>query len=92
MTFDYRVPEDDRSTTRRLQPWGVVCWRGRWYVVGYDLDREAERCFRLSRIISAVKPVGQPGAYDAAEGPRPDQLRRALVRLDAGAPLRRPRC
>jgi proteasome accessory factor B len=65
VTFEYRVPEDDRSTTRRLQPWGVACWRGRWYVVGFDLDRQAERCFRLSRIISGVKTLGQPGAYAA---------------------------
>ena len=42
--------------TRRLQPWGVVCWRGRWYVVGHDLDRGAARCFRLSRIVGAVRP------------------------------------
>ena len=39
VTFDYRTPEDDAAGTRRLQPWGVVCWRGRWYVVGHDLDR-----------------------------------------------------
>ena len=81
VTFEYRVPEDDRSTTRRLQPWGVVCWRGRWYVVGFDLDRAAERCFRLSRIVSTVKTVGQPGAYDPPEESGPDQLRRALVRV-----------
>ncbi len=52
VTFDYRTPEDDAAATRRLQPWGVVCWRGRWYVVGHDLDRAAARCFRLSRIVS----------------------------------------
>jgi proteasome accessory factor B len=63
VTFDYRVPEDDAATTRRLQPWGVVCWRGRWYVVGYDLDRRAERCFRLSRIVGPVRRTGRPGAY-----------------------------
>lgn len=63
VTFDYRVPEHDQSTSRRLQPWGVVCWRGRWYVVGHDLGRGAERCFRLSRIISKVTTVGPPGAY-----------------------------
>jgi proteasome accessory factor B len=64
VTFDYRVPEEDAAATRRLQPWGVVCWRGRWYVVGYDLGREAPRCFRLSRIISTVRGIGGPGAYE----------------------------
>ena len=67
VTFDYRVPEADRATRRRLQPWGVVCWRGRWYVVGYDLDRQAERCFRLSRMVSAVRREGPTGAYELPE-------------------------
>jgi proteasome accessory factor B len=62
------VPEEDASARRRLQPWGVVCWRGRWYVVGYDVDRQAERCFRLSRIVGAVRRTGQPGAYTPPEG------------------------
>jgi proteasome accessory factor B len=65
--FDYRVPEDDASTSRRLQPWGVVCWRGRWYVVGHDLDRGATRCFRLSRMVGAVRRVGEPGGYTPPE-------------------------
>jgi proteasome accessory factor B len=61
--FDYRIPEEDAAATRRLQPWGVVCWRGRWYVVGHDLDRDAARCFRLSRIVGSVALVGLPGSY-----------------------------
>ena len=62
--FDYRTPEDDAARAAAdLQPWGVVSWRGRWYVVGHDLDRDATRCFRLSRIVGAVTPVGEPGAF-----------------------------
>ncbi|MER5454807.1 WYL domain-containing protein [Micromonospora sp. NPDC002389] len=61
--FDYRVPDQDAPTRRRLQPWGVVCWRGRWYVVGHDLDRDAARCFRLSRVAGAVRATGSSGAY-----------------------------
>lgn len=61
--FDYRVPERDAPSTRRLQPWGVVCWRTRWYVVGHDLDRDDTRCFRLSRLIGPVRPVGPAGAF-----------------------------
>lgn len=66
--FDYRIPEDDQAHTRRLQPWGVVSWRGRWYVVGHDLDREATRSFRMSRVVGRVATVGAPGAYS----PPPD--------------------
>jgi len=67
VTFDYRTPEDDAAATRRLRPWGVVCWRGRWYVVGHDLDRDAPRCFRLSRIVGTVRRTGRPGAYTPPE-------------------------
>jgi proteasome accessory factor B len=63
VTFSYRVPEVDEPTTRRLEPWGVVCWRGRWYVVGHDRDRRATRCFRLSRIVGSVRTGNRPGAY-----------------------------
>ncbi|PZF96189.1 helix-turn-helix transcriptional regulator [Micromonospora endophytica] len=61
--FDYRVPDRDAPDRRRLQPWGVVCWRGRWYVVGHDLDRDATRCFRLSRVLGPVRVTGEPGGY-----------------------------
>jgi proteasome accessory factor B len=68
VSFQYRVPEDDAATARRLQPWGLVCWRGRWYVVGHDVDRRAERCFRLSRIVGSVRRSGRPGGYQPPEG------------------------
>ncbi|MEV6346341.1 WYL domain-containing protein [Actinoplanes sp. NPDC051851] len=69
VSFQYRVPEGDEATTRRLEPWGVVCWRGRWYVVGHDRDRDATRCFRLSRIVAGVvKATGRPDAFTPPEG------------------------
>ena len=63
ISFAYQPPHADQATTRRLQPWGVVSWRGRWYVVGHDLDRDAPRCFRLSRMVGDVRRLGQPSAY-----------------------------
>jgi len=68
VTFSYRVPERDEAATRRLQPWGVVCWRGKWYVVGHDLDRAAARCFRLSRISGSVRRSGRAGSYEPPVG------------------------
>ena len=50
-----------RRSARRLEPWGVVNRRGRWYVVGQDTDRQAERVFRLSRIDGVVTFTGPPG-------------------------------
>src|SRR4051812_1923301 len=65
--FPYRAPGVDDPTTRRLEPWGVVCWRGRWYVVGHDRDRRATRCFRLSRIVGNVRLTGRPHAFTPPE-------------------------
>lgn len=96
VVFDYRTPEADAPARRRLQPWGVVCWRGRWYVVGHDLDRQARRSFRLSRFAGPVRVVGSADAYQPPEhldligyvahwSGRPDRTRTATVRLRPGA-------
>jgi proteasome accessory factor B len=53
---------------RMVEPWGVVSWRGRWYLAGYDRDREAPRSFRISRIIEPVTPIGRAGAVTVPEG------------------------
>jgi proteasome accessory factor B len=68
VTFSYRVPELDEPSMRRLEPWGVVCWQGKWYVVGHDRDRRATRCFRLSRIVGNVRAVGRTGAFAPPAG------------------------
>ncbi|WP_158842284.1 helix-turn-helix transcriptional regulator [Saccharothrix deserti] len=67
--FDYRRPVPVEVRTRTVEPWGVVAWRGRWYLVGHDRDRNAPRCFRLSRIVGDVRVVGKPGAVQ-----RPDEI------------------
>lgn len=66
--FEYLGASDDASVKRRLQPWGVVCHRGRWYVVGWDLDRDATRCFRLSRITGTVRAGGKVDAFAVPDG------------------------
>lgn len=68
ITFEYRSARDANAATRRIEPWGVVSWRGRWYVVGHDLDRDARRVFRLSRVTGSVRPLGPAGAVRPPEG------------------------
>jgi proteasome accessory factor B len=65
--FAYRKPSGVESD-REVEPWGVVSWRGRWYLVGHDRDRRAPRCFRLSRVLGAVSPVGPAGAVKVPTG------------------------
>ncbi|WP_232676882.1 YafY family protein [Nocardioides sp. R-C-SC26] len=99
--FDYWRTGQDAPSRRRLQPWGVTRYSGRWYVVGFDLDRADERIFRLSRVQGAVSKVGEPGAYevpadlDAAAvarrlAPTPHRVRAVvLAQVGAATPLRR---
>ncbi|HEV7827474.1 MAG TPA: WYL domain-containing protein [Pseudonocardiaceae bacterium] len=61
VTFPHRKHPAAPPTVRTLEPWGVVSWRGRWYVVGRDRDRDATRCFRISRIVGPVRTLGAAG-------------------------------
>lgn len=67
ISFDYVRPADVTPVSRRLQPWSVTASRGRWYVVGYDLDRADRRSFRLSRIRGEVKLGSTSGSYEIPE-------------------------
>ena len=58
VTFSHKAPGRSDATRRELEPWGVVNWRGRWYVAGHDRTRNATRVFRLSRIEGPVKMSG----------------------------------
>lgn len=75
LEFDYRRPDEDAPGHRRVQPWGVVAWHGRWYLGGLDLDRQQPRVFRLSRVVGMPKPVGPAGAFE----PPPDVDLAAMV-------------
>ncbi len=44
---------DGAPSGRTVHPYDLVAHRGRWYLVALDLERQAERTFRLDRIRSA---------------------------------------
>jgi proteasome accessory factor B len=99
--FSYRAASSGRLSERHLEPWGIVSWHGRWYVVGHDRDRRDTRVFRLSRVAGGVEPLGEAGEVRVPEGidfrkqvaslateqPRADA--RLRVRSGAGFALRR---
>lgn len=63
VTFEHRRGGSAGEVVRRtVEPWGVVSWRGRWYLVGHDRDRAAPRAFRASRITGPVRAIGPAGA------------------------------
>ncbi len=65
--FDYGRP-GQQPATRHLQPWGVVRFSGRWYAVGWDTDRNAERIFRLSRVSGPARLDGSADDYTIPDG------------------------
>jgi proteasome accessory factor B len=67
VSFAYARPGAE-AMERHLEPWGIVSWHDRWYVGGYDRDRQEPRIFRLSRIIGEVETIGAAGSYEIPEG------------------------
>ena len=55
VAFDYRKATAAHPEPRIVEPWALECWRGHWYLAGWDRDRGAERVFRLSRITGKVR-------------------------------------
>jgi len=64
---DRRVRFEHQGRTRRLDPWAIVFRWGRWYVTGWDPDREAARTFRVDRITS-VEVSAEPRAPSPPPG------------------------
>lgn len=58
ITFAYRRPGDAEALKRHIEPWGMLYRQGGWYCVGYDLDRDAARVFRTSRISGSITTLG----------------------------------
>lgn len=88
--FEYRRAGSPERVTRVLEPWGVVSWRARWYVVGHDRDRNAPRCFRLSRVTGAVTTVGRPDVVRRPDGVNLLEFVAGTTRQEA-APVARAR-
>lgn len=61
IAFTYQKRDGVRAERRTLEPWGMVCRNGLWYVAGHDRDRDAVRVFRLSRVVGTVEEAGAAG-------------------------------
>ncbi|MCW1248765.1 WYL domain-containing protein [Acaricomes phytoseiuli] len=95
--FDYRGREDEKPRQRTVQPWGLGLKYGHWYLVGWDLERQGQRIFRLSRLCSGVslsaESFDRPEDFSITEALRsleaPDTQRaEILVRAGRGQSLR----
>lgn len=57
LALGYTAADGARSR-RRVEPYRLVSLGRRWYLVAYDLDRQAWRNFRLDRV-TAITPEGR---------------------------------
>jgi len=74
VSFEYRgVP-----ALRTLEPWRVAWRKGSWYVVGRDVDRDASRVFKLSRITSLPTLDPHQGVFTVPAGVDLDALTRTI--------------
>lgn len=83
VTFEYTKGDGTRSA-RRVDPWALTSWRGRWYLTGHDLDREGSRVFRLGRITSEVR-LGRPVTVPAPDDLDPTHAVRELAGVESPA-------
>ncbi|MEI8406745.1 MULTISPECIES: helix-turn-helix transcriptional regulator [unclassified Kribbella] len=74
LRFDYASPrpadeEKEWLPPRKVEPHHLVTWGGRWYLVGWDLDRKDWRTFRVDRMTPKT-PTGP--RFTPRELPAPD--------------------
>lgn len=65
--FSYRT-HAGAASRRRIEPYAVLHADGRWYLIGYCLDRQALRTFRLDRVTGLRAGRGKfrrPREFDA---------------------------
>lgn len=53
VTFDYRKPGDTKKSARTVRPYHLANRENLWYLIGFDLERDALRTFALPRIANA---------------------------------------
>jgi proteasome accessory factor BC len=72
VSFAYRTVNADRPAQRLVRAWALTNPVGVWYLVGWDLDRDQQRTFRLTRIESEPRrwEEGTGAARHSAQAPR----------------------
>jgi len=71
VTFTYSGIQRGEDTERKVRPYGLLFQHSHWYLVGWDLSREAERLFRVDRVADLEVNPARPNTpdYPVPEGP-----------------------
>lgn len=97
VTISYKKAKGEHDVVRQIDPYGLINWRDRWYVVAYCHLRQEIRIFRIDRIsqhtptsANFLRPDGfSAGDFFSAHQIRTtletDKLRRVLLSGDSDA-------
>jgi predicted DNA-binding transcriptional regulator YafY len=80
--FGY-VTADRAESRRHVEPSGLVSHGRRWYLAGYDLDRDGWRIYRVDRV---TEPRATGARIARRELPAPDAASFVAGKLFTGAP------
>lgn len=88
ITFDYYETSTSSPQQRVMDPWSIVSERDRVYLVGYDHDRQAPRCFRITKVagirrIDSETDFVEPDASIDLQQLVKEQLRRGKLLVNA---------
>ena len=89
VSFEY--PGSGGLTQRAVEPWALTVQGRALYLWGWDLDRCAQRTFRVSRVRSGVEFLGESGDASVApsgSAPRVSSLVSPLVWVRSGSAAR----
>lgn len=81
VTFYYQHHSGAQPQRRTMDLWGLVPRRNRLYVVGWDVDRQAERSFRSTRI-SDIRRSRQAATHTEPSGSLRDIVEKTLAARD----------
>lgn len=84
VVFDYLKPGERSPRTRTVQPWATVLFRGRWMLVGHDVDADDSRTFLMQRIVSPVRDRAARTPFEVPEAAAATALAK-LEEIWAGA-------
>ncbi len=62
--------QDGHAMQRHVEPHHIIALEGRWYLLGWDLERDAWRTFRIDRL-QALEPTHTPAKSRALPGGDP---------------------
>jgi len=79
--FPYHTALQFSLEERLLEPWGIVADQGKWYCLGYDLNRDDLRVFRVSRIRGPVTDTGDVAQHTVPQQPIRDLLHEKLAHV-----------